>query len=42
MNDALNDTDWIIAMQDELNQFARKDVWSLIPKSNHMNLISTK
>jgi len=27
VNDALNDSNWIVAMQDELNQFIRNDVW---------------
>ena len=26
VNDALNDSNWIVAMQDELNQFTRNDV----------------
>ena len=32
MNDALCDSHWVVAMQDELNQFTRNDVWSLVPK----------
>ena len=42
MNDALNDSNWIISIQDELNQFTRNDVWSLVPKSDDMNVICTK
>jgi len=29
-------------MYDELNQFARNDVWILVPKTNEMNVIGTK
>jgi len=29
-------------MQDELNQFTRNDVWSLVPRSDEMNVINTK
>ena len=42
MNDALYDSNWVIAMQDELNQFTRNDVWSLVPKTDAMNVIGAK
>jgi len=42
VNDALNDSNWIVVMQDELNQFTRNDVWFLVPKTNDMNIIGTK
>jgi len=29
-------------MQEELNQFTRNDVWSLIPRTSEMNVIGTK
>jgi len=29
---ALSDDGWILAMQEELNQFQRNDVWDLVPK----------
>jgi hypothetical protein len=29
---ALQDPEWILAMQEELNQFTRSDVWDLVPK----------
>jgi len=41
-NDALNDINWIVIMQDELNQFIRSDVWFLVPKTDDMNIIGTK
>ena len=42
MNDALNDGNWIVAMQDELNQFIRNDVLFLVPRSDDINIIGTK
>ena len=33
---------WILAMKDELNQFKRNDVWDLVPKPEHKNIIGTK
>ena len=29
-------------MHEELNQFVRNDVWSLVPKTTQMNVIGTK
>jgi len=42
VNDALGDSNWVVAMQDELNQFAINDVWSLVSKTDAMNVIGTK
>jgi len=42
VNDALCDSNWVVAMQDELHQFTRNDVWSLVPKTNAKNVIGTK
>ena len=33
---------WIIAMQDELNQFERNEVWKLVPRPNDHLVIGTK
>jgi len=30
--DALEDNNWINAMHEELKQFARNEVWSLVPE----------
>jgi hypothetical protein len=30
MEDALRDPDWVVAMQEELNNFKRNKVWSLV------------
>ena len=42
VQEALSDSNWINAMQEELNQFTRNDVWSLVPKTSKMNVIGTK
>ncbi|KAK2359506.1 putative mitochondrial protein [Trifolium repens] len=41
-NEALSDDAWIIAMEEELNQFKRNDVWDLVPKPKYKNIIGTK
>jgi len=30
VDEALSDAGWIVAMQEELNQFQRNDVWDLV------------
>ena len=42
--EAMNDPDWMNAMQKELVQFERNDVWELVDKPNAKkhNIISTK
>nr|GEY10492.1 retrovirus-related Pol polyprotein from transposon TNT 1-94 [Tanacetum cinerariifolium] len=40
--EALKDADWVIAMQDELDQFARLKVWRLVPKPKGKTVIKTK
>jgi len=40
--DALEDNSWIIVMHEELNQFARNEVWTLVPRTSGMNVIGTK
>jgi len=39
---ALEDNNWINAIHEELNQFTRNEVWTLVPKTKHMNVIGTK
>ena len=36
VDEALDDPDWVIAMQEELNNFTRNEVWELVerPKQN--------
>ncbi|GJU04772.1 retrovirus-related pol polyprotein from transposon TNT 1-94 [Tanacetum coccineum] len=42
VNEALKDDSWIIAMQEELNQFVANDVWELVPQPKNMTIIGTK
>jgi Reverse transcriptase (RNA-dependent DNA polymerase) len=37
-----NDSYWICAIQEELNQFERNQVWELVPRPNNRVIISTK
>nr|GFC14842.1 retrovirus-related Pol polyprotein from transposon TNT 1-94 [Tanacetum cinerariifolium] len=39
---ALKDVDWVIAMQDKLDQFARLKVWILVTKLEGKTVIKTK
>ena len=39
---ALEDECWIAAMQEELQQFERNDVWTLVPRPEGINVIGTK
>ncbi|KAA0033149.1 gag-pol polyprotein [Cucumis melo var. makuwa] len=38
---AVTDEHWILAMQEELLQFERNQVWELVPKPPHANIIGT-
>ena len=40
--EALIDEFWLMAMQDELNQFKRNDVWELVPRPRDHHIIGTK
>nr|KYP71481.1 hypothetical protein KK1_010740 [Cajanus cajan] len=39
---ALQDEHWLMAMQEELNQFERNEVWDLVPLPNDYPIIGTK
>jgi hypothetical protein len=41
IEDALRDSDWVLAMQEELNNFTRNEVWHLVPRPNQ-NVVRTK
>jgi len=41
VDEALNDPDWVMAMQEELNNFTRNAVWSLVERPKQ-NIIGTK
>ncbi|GJX66834.1 retrovirus-related pol polyprotein from transposon TNT 1-94 [Tanacetum coccineum] len=42
INEALKDKSWVMAMQEELNQFISNDVWELVPNPMNMTIIGTK
>ncbi|GJZ02603.1 retrovirus-related pol polyprotein from transposon TNT 1-94 [Tanacetum coccineum] len=42
INEALKDENWVMAMQEELNQFITNDVWELVPNPMDMTIIGTK
>jgi hypothetical protein len=41
VEDALRDLDWVVAMQEELNNFIRNEVWHLVPRPDQ-NVVGTK
>jgi hypothetical protein len=41
IEDALRDSDCVVAMQEELNNFTRNEVWHLVPRPNQ-NVVGTK
>ena len=41
VEEALTDRDWVVAMQEELNQFEHQKVWKRIPRPKHRKVIDT-
>jgi hypothetical protein len=41
VEDALQDADWVMVMQEELNNFKRNKVWSLVERPKQ-NVVGTK
>ena len=41
VEDALGDPDWVMAMQEELNNFTQNEVWCLVERPKQ-NVIGTK
>jgi hypothetical protein len=41
VEDALRDPDWVLAMQEELNNFTRNEVWHSVPRPKQ-NVVGTK
>jgi hypothetical protein len=41
IEDALRDPDWVVVMQEKLNNFTRNEVWNLVPRPNQ-NVVATK
>ncbi|KAJ9565735.1 hypothetical protein OSB04_001701 [Centaurea solstitialis] len=42
VSDALQDSDWVTAMQEELNQFSALKVWRLVQRPQDKSIIDTK
>ncbi|KAI3719139.1 hypothetical protein L6452_20033 [Arctium lappa] len=42
VSEALADPDWVVSMQEELNQFDALQVWRLVPKPKGKTIIGTK
>ncbi|GKC04348.1 hypothetical protein Tco_0995958, partial [Tanacetum coccineum] len=42
INEALKDESWVMAMQEELNQFKTNDVWELVSNLMNMTITGTK
>ncbi|GKC61703.1 retrovirus-related pol polyprotein from transposon TNT 1-94, partial [Tanacetum coccineum] len=42
LTEALEEKGWIIAMQEELTQFERNKVWTLVPKPHGKTIIGIK
>ena len=42
VKEALQDESWVEAMHDELFQFQRNDVWTLVPRLEGVHIIGTK
>ncbi|GJR07358.1 retrovirus-related pol polyprotein from transposon TNT 1-94 [Tanacetum coccineum] len=42
VNEALKDESWVVAMQEELNQFVANEVWELVPLPISQSVIGTK
>ena len=42
VKEASTDSEWIIAMEEELNQYEKQEVWNFVPKPAEVNVIGTK
>ena len=42
IEEALNDPDWVVDMQEELNQFEHQKVWKLVPRPQNRKVIDTR
>ena len=42
VEEALQDADWITTMQEELNEFERNEVWTLVPRPKNRSVVGTK
>ncbi|KAL8108479.1 hypothetical protein AgCh_024798 [Apium graveolens] len=42
VKEALQDVDWVQVMQEELNEFERNKVWTLVPRPKNRSIVGTK
>ncbi|KAL8088633.1 hypothetical protein AgCh_038420 [Apium graveolens] len=42
VKETLQDADWVQAMQEELNEFERNKVWTLVPRPKNRSVVGTK
>ena len=42
MEEALKDVNWVQAMQEELKEFERNKVWTLVPRPKDRSIVGTK
>jgi len=42
IEEAETDECWLMAIEEELNQFERNNVWTLVPRPTHQSIIGTK
>ena len=42
IEEALTDPDWVVAMQEELNQFEHQKVWKLVPRPQNRKVIDKR
>ena len=42
IEEALTDPDWVVAMQEELNQFKHQKVWKQVPRPQNRKVIDTR
>ncbi|KAL8124554.1 hypothetical protein AgCh_012272 [Apium graveolens] len=42
VEEAFQDADWVQAMQEELNEFERNKVWTLVPRPKNRSVVGTK
>ena len=42
IKEALEDENWVVAMQEELNQFKRNNVWELVPPPKDKTIVGVK
>ena len=42
IEEALTDPDWVVSMQEELNQFEHQKVWNMVPRPKYKKVIDTR